>query len=303
MLSTVQDNGRPGWSAMGVPVGGAVDRLSLVVGNRLVGNADHTAGIEMTLTGGVFAFDDEASAAITGAESAVSIVGADGVERPGIGWSRLHIAAGESLKIGGMARGARAYLCIGGGIAVEPVMGSASTYLIAGFGGFEGRALRRGDRVPLGEAASAGGIGEHVIAMARSAITQHTLRAVDGAHAAAFNDPSVFWDRLFTVSNRSDRVGVRLEGPKVESPMGGRMTSEGMMWGAIEVPADGSPIVLMADHPTTGGYPVLACIAEIDLPALGQLRPRDVVRFERISVQTARGLLRERRRQLQREAT
>lgn len=307
MLTTVQDLGRAGFGSMGVPVGGAADAMSLRIGNRLVGNEDGAPGLEMTLTGAVVEFDREMVVAVTGGECACVVE--SGVGRRGLPqWEGVVVGAGERVRIGPIMRGVRAYLCVGEGVSVARVMGSAATHVGAGFGGFAGRALRTGDVVECGGGTRArvAGAGSRELWREWMGVALPggcVVRAVDGAQAERFGAAAreAFWSGRFAVTQQCDRMGVRLSGTRVESPEGGRMTSEGVMWGAVQVPegrGGGEPIVLMCDHPTTGGYPVIAAVAAVDLPVLGQLRPGDSVRFERVDRATALGLLREREREL-----
>ena len=296
MFSTVQDLGRPGFAALGVPPGGAADTVSVRLGNRLVGNSGGAAAIEMTLTGGTFAFEQSALVALTGARVHANIEGVGTEARPCRGWEAVRVRAGERLRVGAMERGARAYLCVAGGVRVALRMGSASTLPSAGFGGLEGRPLRGDDRIEIGESSETEErrvIGEEGSVLAREVLERRTVRVVPGGHAALFDAASRqrFWESEFSVGVQSDRIGLRMDGPAVAPPLRGRMASEGMMWGAVQVPEDGRPIVLMCDHPTTGGYPVIATVATVDLPVLGQLRPHDAVRFEEITVERAWALL------------
>ncbi len=297
MHTTVQDLGRTGLGAIGVARGGAADPLSLRIGNRLVGNPDGAAALEMTLLGGSFTFEHDAIIVLTGGDVLPSIESGDG-PREVPACIPIAIRAGERLTTGPIVRGVRTYLCIAGGIAVPRVLGSASTHLAAGFGGFAGRALRHGDTLEFGAISARSPSPE----LARSAprfieraLARRVLRAVEGAHAGTFDAPATreFWSRPFTASSRSDRVGVRLHGRIALAASGGTMPSEGMMCGAVQVPPGGEPIILLVDHPTTGGYPVIASTATVDLPVLGQLRPGDDVRFERITPEAARALLRQ----------
>jgi len=290
MLTTVQDLGRSGYASLGVTTGGAADSLSLRIANRLVGNADNAAGLEFTLTGGLLEFEKDAVIAVTGG---VASILKNETEAPM--WIAIRIQAGERVRIGPVRRGVRVYLCVRGGIGVEDVLGSASTHLAAGFGGYEGRALRSGDVLKYRDSI------EDVAALdARSIgadlLHRRTIRAIEAPLERRFHrdEADAYWGSEFTVSNQSDRAGIRLEGNSIASLCHGRMTSEGMTHGVIEVPENGQPIVLGVDHPTTGGYPVIGCVATVDLPILGQLRPREAVRFERVTVELARRLLAER---------
>lgn len=305
MLSTVQDLGRTGYATIGVPAGGAADSLALRTGNLLLGNDGGAAAIEITLVGGELLFESDARVVISGGDVEVRVEGeAPGAPRMVDTWSAVELRAGERLIVGRVRRGARAFLCVAGGVDVEAVLGSRSTLLSAGFGGLEGRALRAGDVLPIGESHALTGSTSQVltlaklIAAARNAIGCGSIRAIEIATPEHFAREVVerFWQTEFTVSSRSDRVGVRLTesiGPLIGD---GRMPSEGMMCGAVQVPPSGEPIVLFVDHPTTGGYPLIACVAEVDLPAIGQLAPGAKIRFERIDLATARSLLAERER-------
>lgn len=307
MLTTIQDLGRDGFAAIGVCVGGAADPLSLRIGNRLVGNPDSAAAIEMTLLGGAFRFESAATVALAGAEIDATVERAGGLKRPLVAWSAARVEAGEIVRTGPMPRGARSYLCISGGVRVDTVMGSASTHLAGGFGGFRGRALRKGDKITLGEPSSgAAGKTDMARALGQDTLQRRSLRATLGPHAGLFAEDAVakFWGSEFATSNRSDRAGLRLTST-AQSPIRARdqgsLTSEGMAWGCVQVPPGGEPIVLMVDLPTTGGYPVIACVASVDLPALGQLRPGDIIRFERVAPDEARRLYMEREQRLNRE--
>lgn len=295
MFTTVQDLGRAGLASMGIARGGAADTLSLRIANMLVGNPPDAAALEMTLTGGVFEFDAPATIAVTGGTTIASIE-AGPVSRPLSMWTAMRIAPGERLCTGPITHGARVYLSVSGGIGVATVLGSASTCLGASFGGFHGRPLRAGDWVPLGNPSHSGpgsqAVSPATLSHVREWLDRRTLRATECTHATAVQPELArhFWESPFTVSSRSNRVGVRLDGPAITLAAAGTMASEGMMHGAVQVPPNGQPIILGVDHPTTGGYPLVACIAAADLPVLGQLRPGDQVRFQRISYEVARTL-------------
>ena len=297
LLATVQDLGRPGHAHIGVPVGGAVDPLSLRIGNRLVGNPDGAAAIELTLTGGRFEFEHDAVVALVGGRFEAAVRDLSGRARRTDHGMTIPVRPGEHIVIDRNSEGARTYLCIAGGISVPSVLGSASTHLGAGFGGVEGRGLRRGDRIEFGTPPNAPltgqtrVVGSHVV---QALAPRCSIRAVQTPRAASIAPSSLaaFWSAEFRVAQSSNRVGVRLEGGLAPSarPSDGRMTTEGMTWGAVQFPPDGNPIILLCDHPTTGGYPVVACVASVDFPALGQLRPGDTVRFEQVSRSEALGL-------------
>jgi antagonist of KipI len=293
MLTTVQDLGRPGWSCIGVPIGGAADALSLRIGNRLVGNPDNAAALEMTMHGGSFLFDDRAIACIVGGEAQCFLD-----SRPVSHLGAIEIPPGSTLVLGPMTRGVRAYLCLAGGIEVPGILGSRSTYISATFGGHHGRALASADLLELESAhRPPRELPESLRPLAALPTSPFTLRVVpvDPTHS------DDFWHAPHTVSNQSNRAGVRLHrhaSPPFAPARSGRMISEGMPPGAIQLPPGGEPIILGPDHPTTGGYPVVGCVASVDLHLVGQLRPGEIVYFRPITRREALEALRTRERAL-----
>jgi antagonist of KipI len=300
MQTTVQDLGREGFGAMGVSASGAADAIALRVGNRLVGNPENAAALEMTLLGGAFEFPQGAVVALTG-----SNFGATLGESPIEMWSSLQVTPGETLRLGGTRTGARCYLCVQGGIAVTQFLDSSSTHLLSGLGGFEGRALRKGDVLFLG------GTGNPACS-SRAALSQMRVRRLSG-HASQLLTPrkilrvtpgpqidwfpgeakELFYASTYRVAEESNRMGLRLEGPALPVNFAGEMISEGVPLGAIQITSAGLPIILFVEQQTTGGYPKIANVISADLPSVGQLRPRDEIRFERIEFDAARALLRE----------
>jgi biotin-dependent carboxylase-like uncharacterized protein len=209
------------------------------------------------------------------------------------------LAAGAELSIGTTREGARAYLAFAGGIAAPPVLGSRATHTGSGLGGLGGRGLAAGDVVPLADGAASGPprrLAPAAIVELAAWRTQPFVRATDGSHAALFGADARerFWTGSFTVSSTSDRVGVRLAGPTDAPPAGGRLPSEGLPVGAVEVPGPGQAIVLLVDAPPTGGYPVVAALASADLPRAGQWRPGEKVAWRRVDLAEARRAYRER---------
>jgi antagonist of KipI len=291
LQTTVQDRGRPGHARFGVSAAGAADALSYALANRLAGNEAGAAALEMTLLGATVRFDCEVVVALAGAEMRAEIDG-----HPFPCWQSRRIASGAVLKCGGAAAGARTYLAVEGGFDLRLFLGSRSTHLPSHLGGLEGRALRRGDRLPLG-ASSTPARAERELArgvLDRVAL-RPSLRVTAGAQAGRFDAQArrLFETSEFTVSSTSDRMGIRLEGAAIAPPGEGRMPSEGMPLGAIQVPPGGAPILLFVDHQTTGGYPVIASVAAADAWRAGQLRPGARVRFETIDAATAREAYRE----------
>ncbi|HTF23522.1 MAG TPA: biotin-dependent carboxyltransferase family protein [Candidatus Limnocylindria bacterium] len=290
LFTTVQDLGREGFGAMGVSASGAADAISLRLGNRMVGNHEGAAGLEMTLLGGMFTFLEGALLALTGSDFGATLDG-----KPVELWSSFEAKAGQTLRLGPTRTGARCYLCVQGGIAVELFLGSASTHILSGLGGNEGRALQKGDALKIG--AERGAIHERrLTARALKELQpRKVLRVTKGPQSDWFPESArrLFYESRYRVAEESNRMGIRLEGAIVPVPSGGEMISEGVSLGAIQVPEGGKPIILFVEQQTTGGYPKIANVISADLHSLGQLRPRDEIRFERVDWETARALLRE----------
>ena len=275
--TTVQDLGRYGYAHIGVSASGAADAPALRAANRLVGNRDGAAALEMTLTGGSFEFQGDAVAALAGSDFAANFPL----------WTPFAVRAGEVLRCGATQSGARCYLAVRGGFDVPLVMGSASTHLMTGLGGFQGRALKKGDVLAFGDAA----VRPPARRKAGPPPPADALRATPGPQAGWFSDD--LYRAEYQVTEESNRMGLRLRGPALERHAG-HMLTEGVPLGAVQVPPEGQPIILFVEHQTTGGYPKIANVIAADCGAVGQLRPRDAVRFERVSFETARALLRAR---------
>jgi KipI family sensor histidine kinase inhibitor len=275
LQTTVQDLGRFGYAHFGVSASGAADPLALRAGNLLVGNAENAAALEMTLAGGTFEFETDAVIALTGSDFGAGLPL----------WTAVEIKAGQTLRCGATRSGARAYLAVRGGIGVPRVMGSASTHVMTGVGG---RPLRAGDVLPIGDAAirQPRAVPRRAPEFARTG----PLRVTPAPQAHWFSDE--LYAAAYRVAEESNRMGLRLRGPAIPSPAG-HMLTEGVPLGAIQVPPDGQPIILFVEHQTTGGYPKPANVISADFWRLGQLRPRDQVRFERVTLEQALDLLRE----------
>lgn len=278
VLTSVQDAmGRNDWRHVGVPVGGAADRWNARLANRLVGNSDRSALLEMTLLGSTLRFGRRCRIALTGGLSAML----DGMPLgPNVA---REVRPGEMLRMGD-GEGARGYLAVAGGLAIEPVLGSAATDLRTGFGGFDGRALRAGDALPV----HASGPGPAL----RWTGTWSTgpIRIVASPHAER-SAPDALTRNAWRVGPAADRTGVRLEGSRLATAAG-EVATMGLPLGAIQVPPDGGPIVMLADRPVTGGYPVPAVVIGADVGRVAQLRPGDRVRFASVSLEEARHALR-----------
>ena len=271
-LSSLQDAvGREGWRHLGVPVGGAADPWSALLANRLVGNLDDAALVEVTLGGAAFRTDRPMVVAAAGGLS----VYVDGIAlAPG---EARRLRAGETIRFD-PGDGARGYLAVAGGFVAAPVLGSPSTDLRTGFGGLEGRALRAGDRLPTRTA-------DGRAFSARLTASDGPIRIVDGPHPGSVD---ALTRATWTVGVEADRAGVRLDGPIVA---GGEVPSMGLPLGAIQVPPDGRPIVMLADRPVTGGYLVPACVIRADIGRVAQLRTGDSLTFASVSIQEARDAL------------
>ncbi len=281
-LTTVQDAGRYGWLRYGVPPSGPLDAAALQAANTLVGNPPGAAGLEITWTGPVLRMERDALVAVCGADFELW---AGRLAVPT--WYSIVLRAGSVLRFGTRRSGARAYLAVNGGIATSPYLGSQATYLPGGFGGLEGRALRSGDRLPLnpGTCDPFAGAGKPWPISQRPLYSRHpTLRIVPGPQAEAFTQEGMatFLSSGYTLSPSSDRMGARLHGPRIGHAGAAGIISDGVIAGCVQVPPDGQPIVMLADHQTTGGYPKIATVLKADVPLLAQLMPGDEVRFEAI---------------------
>ena len=275
---------------MGVSASGAADAVSLRLGNQLVGNDEGAAGLEMTLLGGTFIFPEGALLALTGSDFGAALDG-----KPVELWSSFEAKAGQTLRLGPTRTVARCYLCVRGGIEEKLFLGSASTHILSGLGGHEGRALRKGDVLKIGR--ENGAIQERRLTerALKELQPRRILRVTEGPQSDWFLESArrLFFESRYRVAEESNRMGIRLEGATVPVPSGGEMISEGVSLGAIQVPEGGKPIILFVEQQTTGGYPKIANVISADFHSLGQLRPRDEIRFERVDSETARALLRE----------
>lgn len=295
LLTTVQDLGRPGFGPLGVSQSGAADPVALRLGNLLVGNLSNSAALEMTLLGGTFVFPEGAVIAITGADFGPTVK-----DQPLEMWTQHIIEPGAKLKLGSTQNYARSYLAIAGGIDVPPFLGSASTHLVSSLGGFQGRALRKGDVLPLGRPANR--IPPRRISQVAlfNLKPRKKLRVTEGPQSDQFSEDAKqsFFRALFRVSEDANRLGIRLEGPALSVSMPAEMITEGVALGAVQITPSGQAIILGVEQQTTGGYPKIANVIGADLHRLGQLRPRDEFRFERIPLAVARSLWLEQERLL-----
>ena len=290
LLTMVQDLGREGHAPIGVSASGPADALSLRVGNKLVGNLERAAAMEMTLLGGAFQFAQDATIAMTGSDFGATIN-----DRSLPLNTAISVKAGQSIKFGPTKSGARAYLCIRGGIAVPEFLGSRSTHLLSGLGGCEGRALRKGDVLPIGDVATSSPITNISEKLGSLLAARKMIRVTHGPQWGDFSEATqnAFLQQAYLVTEEANRMGIRLKGTQFELASTGEMITEGVSLGAIQITPSGQPIILFVEQQTTGGYPKIANVIAVDLASVGQLRPRDEIRFELVSMDAAIKLFRE----------
>jgi antagonist of KipI len=299
LLTTVQDLGRTGYRQEGVLVSGAIDAMAHSIANLLVGNPESAPTLEFTLIGPSLRIETDLVFAITGGNFTVQINGTSVST-----WRSIAVKKGALLEIKASKSGCRGYLAVAGGMNVPLVLGSSSTYLRANLGGFEGRALQAGDEITYHAPAST-----HLLLaelqMSSSAFVQAkwypspemlpqyqnepVIRMLKGPEYEWFTPESqeAFWEQSFSVTTQADRMGYRLTGPALTLKSPKELLSTAVTFGTVQVPAQGQPIVLMADHQTTGGYPRIAQVITADLPILAQVQPGQQLRFQEISLAEA----------------
>ena len=300
-LTTVQDMGRTGFAARGFQENGACDKYAMRVANLLAGNRadpDRAAVLEFTLRGAVIRFHADAVISLTGADMSPAVNGT-----PVEPYHPVLIQKGETLQMGTAVRGLRGYLAVYGGISVPEVMGSRSTNLQCHIGGYEGRALRNGDLLPIGKSSfparmywrrvskklSGWGTGEEDIWLRGKARPWRflggeripLLRVVPGPQAEAFTEEGLrtFEEAVFMVTTDSNRMACKLDGPEIRTIHGSDILSDAIVEGSVQVSSNGKPIVMMADHQTAGGYAKIGTVIRVDLPSMAQARPGDRVAF------------------------
>lgn len=273
-MTTVQDTGRPGYAAQGVSPSGAADRPSAALANRLVGNGSTAAVLELSF-GATLAFREPTRVAVTGARSALSRADrGEGMNAP------FDVAASQTLVLGAAEVGLRTYVAVRGGLAVPPTLGSRSTDLLSGLGP---PPVEPGTVLPLGSCVAGPPPAIEVAPVAAPAEGDLEVRVQVGPRADWFTDEAVetLFGEPYVVTAQSNRIGVRLSGPALTRARSGELPSEGMVAGSVQVPPGGEPIVFLADHPVTGGYPVIAVVRAADLAVVAQARPGQTVRFRR----------------------
>lgn len=283
--STVQDLGRFGYQAYGVPVAGALDPVGLRLANAVAGNAEDRGALEFLYSGPTL---EVAAAAVRLAASVAEIEILSDPPRRVPPWQSVRLSCGERFRFGALKGSVCGCLAVEGGFAIAPVLGSQSTYVRGRIGGLNGRPLREGDRLALA-LDSPGERGEVCLADPPDLAPPARFRVVLGPQDDSFTKSALdaFLNQPFTVSQEADRMGLRLSGPRLDHARGFNIVSDGIATGAIQVPGSGQPIVLLADHQTTGGYPKIATVISADLPAAGRLKPGDEIGFAAVSVAEA----------------
>lgn len=283
LFTTIQDLGRPQAVASGVPRGGAMDRFAHTAANLLVFNDRGAATLECTLVGPRLSARNACVIAVTGGDldprvndSAIAM------------WESVALAPGDVLSFGRRRAGARAYVAVGGGLIGDRWLGSMSTNVMAVRGGMHGRALAREDVLSTGESWRPPVAGRVLAAPVRPDYADHSLRVIDGPHVDRLLPLSrhAMFSQPFTVGAESNRMGYRLDGPELEAP-GDELLSFGLVAGVVQLPSGGRPILLMADHQTAGGYPIIAVVIGASMPAAAQMAPGDELRFVETSIEEA----------------
>lgn len=285
--TTVQDLGRRGLQALGVPPSGALDPDALRLGNLILGNAEGAAALELRLAGPALRIEERpVRAALTGTASPLSVTRLGGAQEDWASWRSVDLYPGDVVRVGGLADTATACLAFAGGVEVPPVMGSRSTCLPANFGGYHGRPLRVGDEIGCGSALD----GQPSWALLNiPAPDRLLLRVVPGPQADHFAPEAMIalTGQIFQVNRDISRMGVRLDGPELVRQKSGEFASDGTAPGSIQVTGSGQAIVLLADRGTTGGYPKIATVISADLSTIGRALPGTAIRFTAVDVEEA----------------
>ena len=296
ILTTIQDMGRPGYYHLGIPIGGAMDRLAMRAANLLVGNPEDAAGLESVFMGPELEFTENATVAVCGADLPPKV---NGEVQPG--WTAFDVKAGDVLSFDFLQSGARAYVAISGGIATPPALGSRSTYAIGALGGYEGRAIQPGDTLPLGPDKAHGRAGMRVPdALRRGPGADAQLRMLPGLywHRITESAQKAFFEDTWKVANEADRMGYRFQGGRVmefverEQPFGAgsdpsNITDACYPYGSVQVPSGTEPIILHRDAVSGGGYFMIGTIIAADMDLIGQLQPNTPTRFVEVDMEGA----------------
>lgn len=291
--TTVQDLGRVGFQNLGIPVSGALDPLALRAANVVVGNLQDAAGLEIAVMGPLLEVEaDSVRVAVAGLGACLSVEAADGSTREVPSLQSVRLVRGDRVRVTAASGSSVAYLAIEGGLALEPFMGSLSTYVRGGFGGVDGRALAAGDRLPL--AASAVDARTEVCLRDFDLSPATEARIILGPQDDYFEPDTIetLVGGTYTVSREADRMGIRLEGEPLAHSKGYNIISDGIAPGSVQVPGSRLPIILLADRQTAGGYPKIATVISADLAAVGRLTPGSAFRFRIVTMAEAQAVRR-----------
>lgn len=296
-LTTIQDEGRYGYQKYGMPTAGAMDQFSYQVSNYLVGNNTEEAVIEFTFKGPTLEFTEDTIIAITGANAAPELNGL-----PVPMWRTIYVNRGSMLTFNNLKKGFRGYISFKGGIDVEKIMGSKSTYLRGELGGLKGRKLQIGDEIPLYAGVDKKEYKE--LFFPKKYIpnfSKETLRVILGPQKEKFTHKGIsgFLGSKYKITGQADRMGYRLKGSKIEHKGSADIISDGIPRGAVQVPGHGQPIIMLADRQTTGGYAKIAVVVSVDIDLIAQKKPGDEVKFKEIDLKSAHKLMKKRNEILQ----
>jgi antagonist of KipI len=290
LFTTIQDKGRKGYQQYGMPTAGAMDEFSLRIANILVGNNDFEACLEATMMGPEISFEVETVISVTGGDLSPKIN-----NRVIDMWKSIKIQKGDILSFGALRSGCRSYIAFAGGFTVPEVMGSKSTYVRGGIGGYEGRAFKKDDLIVLKGTYLTGEFVEKVVPACEVPTYSniYTIRVIIGPQEEYFTEEAIktFLGSEYVISNEADRMGYRLSGEKLQHRNGADIISDGIALGSIQVPGHGLPIIMMADRQTTGGYPKIATVISSDISMLGQTKPGDKIKFSAVSITEAHNIL------------
>lgn len=296
ILTTIQDMGRYGYQETGMAVSGVMDTRSTSIANILVGNDENEGAIEVTMMGPTIEFTADNIIAVTGGDLSAKL---DGTDFPR--YQAVLVKAGQTLSFMAPKAGSRAYIAFAGGLDVPVVMGSKSTNLKSKIGGLDGRKLENGDEIGFtAPKTSLPNMEKRKVAVPDFSAKEHELRVVLGPQDDYFPQSSidVFFNNEYTISNEYDRMGCRMQGPVIKHKIGGDIITDGISFGAVQVPSHGNPIVMMADHQTTGGYTKIGNVISVDLPILAQCMPGHKIRFKSVAIEVAQYWYRREKKEL-----
>lgn len=296
LLTTIQDNGRWGYQKFGMSVAGVMDDFATRIANILVGNDEYEAVLETTLLGVEILFNCDEVISITGSNMNPKING-----NPVPMWTSLYVKSGDKLSSSGAVSGLRSYIAFSKGLDVPEIMGSKSTFTRGNLGGFEGRKLAKNDEIKLGEK-ELPILGSYLPDLYKPIYKKdNTIRVVLGPQDDYFDEKAieVFLNSVYTITSEADRMGYRLAGPKINHIDGADIVSDGVVFGSVQVPGHGSPIIMMADRQTTGGYTKIATVITPDLSKLAQMSPGTTMNFQMVTVEESHRIYKEYEKQFE----